>query len=64
MKRTIRGTYVSVEPFHLDRYLDEQTYRYNHRELTDGERFSMAVSNVVGKRVTYEQLTGNAAKQA
>jgi transposase-like protein/DNA-directed RNA polymerase subunit RPC12/RpoP len=64
LKRSINGTYVSVEPFHLFRYLDEQTYRFNNRKLTDAERFSLAVSGVVGKRVTYEQLTGKASKEA
>ena len=49
-KRGINGTYVSVEPFHLFRYLDEQAYRYNNRKLTDGERFSVAVKGIVGKR--------------
>ena len=58
LKRTIAGTYVSVEPFHLFRYLDEQAYRFNNRKMTDGERFSMAVSGIVGKRVTFEELTG------
>lgn len=58
LKRSISGTYVSVEPFHLFRYLDEQAYRFNNRKLTDGERFSMAVSGIVGKRVTFEELTG------
>jgi transposase-like protein len=58
LKRGISGTYVSVEPFHLFRYLDEQAYRYNNRKLTDGERFSMAVAGVVGKRVTFDELTG------
>jgi transposase-like protein len=58
LKRGISGTYVSVEPFHLFRYLDEQTYRYNNRKLTDGERFSIAVSGIVGKRLTFDQLTG------
>jgi transposase-like protein len=58
LKRSINGTYVSVEPFHLFRYLDEQAYRFNHRKLTDAERFSIAVSGIVGKRVTYEELTG------
>ncbi len=58
LKRGISGTYVSVEPFHLFRYLDEQTYRYNNRKMTDGERFSMAVSGIVGKRLTFNQLTG------
>ena len=58
LKRGINGTYVSVEPFHLFRYLDEQAYRYNNRKLTDGERFSAAVSGIVGKRVTFDELTG------
>src|SRR5208337_3077186 len=57
-KRGINGTYVTVEPFHLFRYLDEQSYRYNNRKLTDGERFSMAVSGIVGKRLTFDELTG------
>jgi transposase-like protein len=61
LKRTINGTYVSIEPFHLFRYLDEQTFRYTHRKLTDGERFSLAVHGVVGKRLTYQGLTGKAA---
>ena len=58
LKRSISGTYVSVEPFHLFRYLDEQSYRFNNRKLTDAERFSAAVSGAVGKRVTWDQLTG------
>jgi transposase-like protein len=58
LKRGISGTYVSVEPFHLFRYLDEQVYRFNNRKLTDGERFSIAVTGIVGKRVTWDQLTG------
>src|SRR6202140_87294 len=57
-KRGLNGTYVSVEPFHLFRYLDEQSYRFNNRKMTDSERFSEAVSNVVGKRLTWDQLTG------
>lgn len=64
LKRGLNGTYVSVEPFHLFRYLDEQAWRYNHRKdrdgnkLNDGERFSIALSQVVGKRITYKELTG------
>ena len=58
LKRSIYGTYVSVEPFHLFRYLDEQTYRFNNRKLTDSERFSAAVDGIVGKRLTFDQLTG------
>ena len=58
LKRGLHGTYVSVEPFHLFRYLDEQTFRFNNRNLTDGERFSLAVSGILGKRLTFDQLTG------
>jgi transposase-like protein len=64
LKRGINGTYVSVEPFHLFRYLDEQAYRYNNRKdengnkLTDGDRFDMAVRQIVGKRLTWDRLTG------
>jgi len=59
LKRGINGTYVSVEPFHLFRYLDEQTFRYNNRkEMNDGERFQLALSQIVGKRLSYAELTG------
>jgi transposase-like protein len=58
LKRGLKGTYVSVEPFHLFRYLDEQAYRFNNRKLNDSERFSMAVTGIVGKRLTYKELTG------
>ena len=52
LKRGIHGTYVSVEPFHLFRYLDEQVYRFNSRKMNDGERFDLMVRQIVGKRVT------------
>jgi transposase-like protein len=64
LKRGINGTYVSVEPFHLFRYLDEQAYRYNNRKdetgepLTDFDRFKQAMSQIVGKRLTWNVLTG------
>lgn len=59
LKRGISGTYISVEPFHLFRYLDEQTFRYNHRKgLNDGDRLDIAVRHIVGKRLTFDQLTG------
>jgi len=58
LKRTISGTYVSVEPFHLFRYLDEQAYRFNNRRLTAAERFDMAVRGIVGKRLTFAEVTG------
>jgi transposase-like protein len=61
LKRTVRGTYVSVEPFHLFRYLDEQAFRFNNRqELSDRDRFDLAMSQILGKRLTYSALTGNA----
>ena len=60
LKRGLKGTYVSVEPYHLFRYLDEQGYRFNNRWMTDGQRFSMAVRQIVGKRLTWDQLTGKA----
>ncbi len=63
LKRGINGTYISVEPFHLFRYLDEQAYRYNHRKMTDGERFSIAVTGIVGKRVMYKELTGKTERE-
>jgi transposase-like protein len=59
LKRTIGGTYVSVEPFHLFRYVDEQAFRFNNRlPMGDAERFSYLVRKIVGKRLTYAQLTG------
>lgn len=59
LKRTLRGTYVAVEPFHLDRYVDEQVFRYNNRKnKTDADRFELAMSQVAGKRLTYSELTG------
>jgi transposase-like protein len=59
LKRGISGTYVSVEPFHLFRYLDEQMFRYNNRKgLDDSGRFNLAVAQIVGKRLTFAQLTG------
>ena len=59
LKRSISGTYASVEPFHLFRYLDEQTFRFNNRkDMSDSERFTLALSQITGKRLTYEHLTG------
>jgi transposase-like protein len=64
LKRGIHGTYVSVEPFHLFRYLDEQAFRYNNRKgLNDGERFDIAVRRIFGKRLTWNQLTGKVDTQ-
>lgn len=63
-KRRVNGSYVSAEPFHSFRYLDEQSFRYNHRHMTDGERFILAMKQLVGRRLTFEQLTGKASKEA
>jgi len=58
LKRAIKGTYVSVEPFHLFRYLDEQTFRFNNRDGSDATRFALALKGIIGKRLTYTALTG------
>ncbi len=60
LKRGLHGTYVSVQPFHLFRYLDEQVYRYNNRAETDAARFKRVVRTITGRRVTYAALTGKA----
>jgi hypothetical protein len=60
LKRSIKGTYVNVEPFHLFRYLDEQAFRFNERKGTDFERFEKAMQAVAGKRLTYNVLTEGA----
>jgi hypothetical protein len=69
LKRGLRGTYVAVEPFHLDRYVDEQAFRYNNRgskekPMTDADRFDKALRNIVGKRITYKELTGKEGETA
>jgi transposase-like protein len=66
LKRGLRGTYVAVEAFHLDRYVAEQVFRFNNRAtkdnpLNDSDRFAVAVSQIVGKRLTYAELTGKEA---
>jgi transposase-like protein len=59
VKRQLHGTYISVEPFHLFRYLDEQMFRFNNRKkMTDAQRFALAMSQIGGKRLTYSELTG------
>ena len=59
LKRALKGTYVSVEPFHLFRYLDEQSFRFNERGGDDRSRFLLALVGVVHKRLTYKALTGS-----
>ena len=63
LKCGVKGTYVAVEPFHLERYVDEQIFRYNNRAtknnpLNDSDRFTYAISQVLGKRLIYSKLTG------
>ncbi len=58
LKRGIRGTYISVEPFHLFRYLDEQAFRFNERENTDSGRFLKGIIGIIGRRLQYAKLTG------
>src|SRR5580658_7047328 len=65
LKRSLNGTYVAVEPFHLDAYVTEQVFRYNNRAtkdnpLIDADRFALAATQIVGKRLTYAELTGKA----
>jgi transposase-like protein len=66
LKRGLKGTYVAVEPFHLDRYVTEQVFRFNNRAtkdnpLTDEDRFILAMTQAVGRRLTYTELTGQGA---
>jgi transposase-like protein len=58
LKRGIKGTYVSIEPFHLFRYIDEQSFRFNTRKDNDQGRFMEAMASIVGKRVEYKDLIG------
>jgi hypothetical protein len=63
LKRGLNGTYVAVEPFHLFRYVDEQLFRYNNRAtrdnpLNDADRFHLAMTQIVGKRLTFAEVTG------
>jgi transposase-like protein len=58
LKRGLHGTYISVEPFHLFRYVDEQAFRFNNRRDTDAERFNLAVCQILGKHLTWKTVTG------
>jgi len=64
LKRALKGTYVSVEPFHLFRYVDEQAFRFNTRKTVDADRFQRVTSGIVGKRLTYKGLIGAATTPA
>jgi hypothetical protein len=63
-KRALKSTYVSVEPFRLQAYADEQCFRYNNRKLTDAERFAIVMKQIVGKCLTYDELIGKTESQA
>jgi len=69
LKRSLKGTYVAVEPFHMERYLDEQIFRFNNRAtkdnpLTDSDRFVAALAQVANKRLTFAELTGKTGSEA
>ena len=69
LKRSLNGTYVAVEPFHLERYIDEQVFRFNNRAtkdnpLNDADRFQLALSQIVGKRLTFAEVTGKVGETA
>ncbi len=66
VKRSLNGTYVSVAPFHLFRYIDEQAFRFNNRstkdrKVTNADRFAIALSQIAGKRLTFAEVTGQVA---
>lgn len=63
LKRAIKGTYVSIEPFHLFRYLDEQAFRFNNRKGSDAMRFALALKGILNKRLTYTGLIGSELPQ-
>lgn len=56
LKRGIRGTWVSLSPYHLERYLDEQAFRFNNRKTSDLRRFLIALRGAIGRRLTYRRL--------
>ena len=56
LKRCLKGTSVSVEPFHLFRYLDEEAFRFNNRKGSDAGRFVASLQSIVGKRIEYKKL--------
>jgi len=65
LKRGIHGSYISVEPYHLFRYVDEQAFRFNNRkDMDDSDRFDLAVRQIVGKRLTWAEVTGKVGETA
>jgi transposase-like protein len=64
LKRGLSGTYISVEPFHLFRYMDEQAFRFNNRKgMNDGDRLNVLVTHIVGKRLTFAEVTGKVGQK-
>jgi transposase-like protein len=57
-RRCLKGTYFSVMPFHLFRYVDEEAFRFNNRKATDQIRFLAVSQSIVGRRLTYKNLIG------
>jgi len=64
LKRSVKGTYIKPEPKHISRYVDEQVFRFNSRKMLDADRFSMALANVAGCRLTWRNLTGKQPKRS
>lgn len=60
LKRSLKGTYISVSPVHLERYVDERVFAFNHRDMHDYFRFKLAINQIAGRRLTYKVLTGKA----
>jgi hypothetical protein len=63
LKRAIKGTYMSIEPFHLFRYRDEQSFRFNNRKGSDAMRFALSLKGILNRRLTYAALTGSELPQ-
>lgn len=59
LKRGLKGTYIAVMPFHLERYVDEQAWRFNYRGLNDSQRFFKVMNSIAGRRLTYAKLTSS-----
>ena len=64
VKRALHGTYVSIEPFHVFRYIDEATFRFNNRKASDSVRFMRVLKGIVQKRLIYTDLTGKGLNPA
>ncbi len=62
LRKGLKGTYIAARPEHLPAYVDEQVWRFNHRKRTDWERFDDAMQRIVGKRLTYTELTDGAKR--